>query len=109
MCDLAWATGRTEASYEHAARGKLAARLGETERSLTEAGRAVELAEPTDLVVRRADAYGALAEVLLLADRPSEAASAAETALALCEAKENVAAASHARRLLEAIRAEAKT
>jgi class 3 adenylate cyclase/tetratricopeptide (TPR) repeat protein len=101
--DMEWTIKR------HAARGKLAARRGETERSVTEARRAVELAEPTDLVVFLADAYEAFAEVLLLAGRPSEAASAAETALVLCEAKENVAAASHARRLLDAIGADADT
>jgi hypothetical protein len=91
----------------HTARARLAARRSETERSLTEARRGVELAERTDLVVFCADAYHTLADVLLRARRAEEAKQAAERSLELCTAKENVAAASQVRRLLEALHAEA--
>ena len=99
--DLEWLIKR------HTARGMLAARQGDAERSLTETRQAVELADPTDLIVYCADAYRVLAEVLLSADRPQEAEEAAERSLELSEAKENVAAASRARSLLATLRAQA--
>ena len=100
--DMEWLIKR------HTARGKLAARRGDAEGGVTEARQAVELAEPTDLIVYRADAYRVLAHLLLSAGRAREAEEAAERSLELCEAKENVAAASHVRRFIETLRAEAE-
>ena len=98
--DLEWLIKR------HAARGKLAARQGHAENGVADARRAVELADTTDLLGFRADAYRDLAEVLLAVDRPGEAASAAATALELHEAKMNIAGASNARRFLQTIQRE---
>ena len=100
--DMEWLIKR------HTARGKLAARRGDAAGGVTEARQAVELADPTDLIVYRADAYRVLAHLLLSAGRAREAEEAAETSLELCEAKENVAAASHVRRFIETLRAEAE-
>ena len=99
--DMEWLIKR------HTARGTLAARRGEIEQGLTEARHAVELADSTDLIVFRADAYRILASVLLSAGRPREAREAAERSLELHEAKENVAGASLATGLLETIAAKA--
>jgi hypothetical protein len=98
--DLEWLIKR------HAARGKLAARQGHAENGVADARRAVELADTTDLLVFRADAYRDLAEVLLAVDRPGEAESAAATALELHEAKMNIAGASNARQFLQTIHRE---
>ena len=99
--DMEWLIKR------HTARGSLAARRGEVEHGLAELRHAVELADPTDLIVFRADAYRTLGNVLLDAGRPSEAREAARMSLELYEAKENVPAAGMAERLLAAIPAEA--
>ena len=99
--DMEWLIKR------HTARGTLAARRGEVEHGLVELRHAVELADPTDLIVYRADAYRILGNVLLDAGRPSEAREAAKTSLELYEAKENVPGVSLAERLLEGIPAEA--
>ena len=100
--DMEWLIKR------HTARGRLAARRGDAEHGVTEARHAVELADLTDLLVYRADAYGVLAHLLLSAGRAREAEEAAERSLELCEAKENVAAASHVRHFVETLRAEAE-
>ncbi len=100
--DMEWLIKR------HTARAKLAARRNEAELGLTEARQAVELGDQTDFIVFRADAYRVLAHALLKAGRPHEAEEAAERSLALCEAKENVAAASRVRRFLETLEPEAE-
>jgi len=61
---------------------------------------AVALAEPTDLLLHRADAMLDLAEVLRTCKRPEESDHAARIALELYELKGNVAAAARARPLL---------
>ena len=100
--DVEWLVKR------HTARGKLAAARGEAEHGVSEAEQAVKLADPTDLIVYCADAYRVLAEVRLSAGRSHEAEEAAERSLELSEAKENVAAASQARRLLDRLRTRAE-
>ena len=77
----------------HSARGKLAARTGDSERALAEARAAVALADETELFLFRADARRDLVEVAIRCDAPEEAAQARATALALYRAKGNVAAA----------------
>ncbi len=99
--DMEWLIKR------HTARARLAARQGDAERGLAEARQAVELADRTDLIVFRAGAHQVLADLLLSARRPREAEKAAKSSLELCEAKENVAAASQVRRFLGALQAEA--
>jgi ATP/maltotriose-dependent transcriptional regulator MalT len=78
-------------------RAKLAARRGELERAETLAREAVSLAEQTDYLVFRADAFLDLAEVLRLAGRLNEAEGALCEALRLHEQKGNVVAAAKAR------------
>ena len=77
----------------HAARGKLAAIEGNPDRALREARAATTLADSTEMFTFRADAHRDLAEVATRCHRHEEARVAAATALALYEAKENVAAA----------------
>jgi Flp pilus assembly protein TadD len=77
----------------HSARGKLAALEGDTDRALREARQATALADPTEMFTFRADAYRDLAEVATRCGEHAEADAAAATALALYEAKENVAGA----------------
>jgi hypothetical protein len=81
----------------HAARGKLAAVQGDPDRALREARAATALADATEMFTFRADAYRDLAEVAARCDRQAEARAATATALALYEAKENVAAAAQLR------------
>jgi hypothetical protein len=81
----------------HAARGKLAALQGDADHALSEARRATALADATEMFTFRADAHRDLAEVATRCDRPAEARAATATALALYEAKENVAAAAQLR------------
>jgi tetratricopeptide (TPR) repeat protein len=96
--DMEWLIKR------HAARGKLAARQGHAEDGLADARRAVEVADTTDMLVFRADAYRDLAEVLLAVGGPGEAESAAATALELHEAKANIASARSVREFLRSLR-----
>ena len=77
----------------HIARGWLAARRGRLSEGLADARRAVELADATEMLVFRADAWSALAGALELAGRRGDATSAARQAIALCHAKGNVAGA----------------
>ena len=77
----------------HMARGWLAARRGRLGEGLVDARRAVELADATEMLVFRADAWSALAGALELAGRRADAAHAARQAIALCKAKGNVAGA----------------
>ena len=105
-CDMEWRVKR------HAARGKLAAIEGDPERALREARAATALADSTEMFTFRADAHRDLAEVATRCHRREEARAAAATALALYEAKENVAAAAlpaTALRRLEISSAPART
>jgi hypothetical protein len=77
----------------HAARGKLAAREGDTERALSEAHAAVELADATEMFLYRADAARDLAEVAQRVGAREEAARSRAVALELYRAKGNLAAA----------------
>jgi len=65
----------------------------------------VGLGEPTDWLNLRGDTLMDLAEVLRLAGRADEAASAVEDALRLYEQKGTVVSARKARELLEELRA----
>ena len=67
------------------------------------ARRAVALSEPTDDLSAKAETLTALAEVLLLAGRPTDAAAVVAESDALFEAKENVAGRERAHRLLGAL------
>jgi DNA-binding SARP family transcriptional activator len=90
--DMEWRIKR------HAAHGKLAAIQGDTDRALREARAATALADSTEMFTFRADAHRDLAEVAARCHRHEEARAAAATALALYEAKENVAAAAQLQR-----------
>jgi DNA-binding SARP family transcriptional activator/predicted ATPase len=68
------------------------------------AGDAVTLAEDTDHINLHGDALIALAEVLLLAERPDEAIPAVQEALSLYEQKGSLVSAGKARALLSDIR-----
>jgi len=89
--DMEWRIKR------HAARGKLAALRGDADHALHEARTAVALADATEMFTFRADAHRDLAEVASRCGRPAEARAATATALALYDAKENVAAATQLR------------
>jgi class 3 adenylate cyclase/tetratricopeptide (TPR) repeat protein len=82
---------------------RLAARRGRPEEGERLAREAVELAEPTDSVDQQGDAWSALAETLLLAGKPSEAASSFEEALRRYELRGNIPAAAKARGRLAAL------
>ena len=94
-CDLEWSVKR------HIARAHVASRAGDLAAGLEEAEAAVALAEPTPLLLVRADAQRTLAAVLRAAGRTDDAAAAARRALALDERKGNLVAAAATRRLLE--------
>ncbi|MEA2418727.1 MAG: hypothetical protein QOE60_933, partial [Thermoleophilaceae bacterium] len=74
-------------------RAKLLARDDRHEQAHALATEAVELAERTDLLTLRAEAYLDLAEVLAAGGRPDAAGAARETALALYRQKGDVASA----------------
>jgi DNA-binding SARP family transcriptional activator len=78
-------------------RARLDARAGNSGRAEAVARRAVGISETTDDLSARGDTMVALAEILMLADRPSEAAAAAEGAEALYDRKGNVAGRDRAR------------
>jgi DNA-binding SARP family transcriptional activator len=92
-------------------RGALArirAGRGEVEKGLALAREAVDLTEPTDLIVQRGDALLDLAEVLGLTARRDEADACARQALELFEQKGNLVSAARARLRLEAGNGSAK-
>jgi hypothetical protein len=72
-------------------RAKLLARAGDAEHAQALAHEAVALAEPTDLLVHKADGMLDLGEVLHLCSRPTDARAAIERGLALHARKGNVA------------------
>jgi DNA-binding SARP family transcriptional activator len=90
-CDAEWVIKR------HTARALLAAQEGEHERGLQDARAAVDVADATGLIICRANAHRTLAEMLWATGRTEAAATAAHQALALDEAKANVAAAATTR------------
>ena len=76
-----------------AARGRLAALEGDEAVALAEAEAATTIADGTEMLTFRADAYRDLAGVAVRFGRRPDAERAARTALALYAAKENVAGA----------------
>jgi tetratricopeptide (TPR) repeat protein len=83
-------------------RAKILARSGDFAHGEPLARKAVELVESTDALETHADALLDLAEVLRLADRSEEAATALNRALQLYERKGVVPSIAKTRRLLEA-------
>ena len=81
---------------------RLAARRGEFEAAEALARDAVLIMEDTDALSLRAKVQLDLAHVLRLADRDKDARAAAWAAVALYEAKENIAAAKHVHAFLSA-------
>jgi tetratricopeptide (TPR) repeat protein len=87
-----------------AVRAKAIAQRGDVETAEQLAHEAVALAADSDFLNDRADTLVDHAEVLRLAGRPTEAAAAVESAIALYERKENIPAAAAARALLDELR-----
>ncbi|MGI8480347.1 MAG: BTAD domain-containing putative transcriptional regulator, partial [Gaiellaceae bacterium] len=85
-------------------RAKVLARRGDFEAAEKLAREAVAYAEASDFLHSHADALTDLAEVLALAGRPEESASAIEPAIRLHEAKGNVLAVAHTRTFLHDLR-----
>jgi class 3 adenylate cyclase/tetratricopeptide (TPR) repeat protein len=85
--------------------GKVLARQDRADEGETLTRDAVELAETTDDLDMRGDAYMDLAEVLGLSGRSAEAAAALEEAITLHERKGNVVSAERARERLAALAA----
>ena len=85
-------------------RAKVLARRGELEAAEQLAREAVDFAEASDFLHSHADALTDLAEVLALAGRSEEAASAIELAIDLHEAKGNLLAMALTRRRLDDLR-----
>ncbi len=85
-------------------RAKVLARRGETSEAERLARQAVAIGEETDMLDAQGDAYADLAEVLLLAGQPDEAAAALEQALERYERKGNLVSAGHARARLAELR-----
>jgi thioredoxin-like negative regulator of GroEL len=81
--------------------GRLKARAGDASAAERLCRRAVAQSERTDDLSARADTHVALAEVLLHAGRPEDAADALGAADALYDEKQNVAGRERAHRLLE--------
>jgi tetratricopeptide (TPR) repeat protein len=90
-------------------RAKVLARRGDHDEAERLAREAVALADETDDLTTRGDAYVDLAEVLRLADRSQEAAAAFRQALALFERKGNVAMGDRVRERLGALQGQATT
>jgi tetratricopeptide (TPR) repeat protein len=87
-----------------AVRALALARLGRLEEAETFAMEAVGQADGRQYLGFHADALVVLAEVLRLADRPTEATSALEEAIALYERKGNVVSAASTQALLAELR-----
>ena len=85
-------------------RAKVFGRRGENAEAERLAREAVALCEETEMLDAQGDAYSDLAEVLLLIERPEEAAEALERALARYERKGNIVMAGRTRDRLEALR-----
>jgi class 3 adenylate cyclase/tetratricopeptide (TPR) repeat protein len=89
-----------EVAFARSARAKAIAALGRVEEGEGLAREAVALVDQTDFPIDRADARMDLAEVLLLASRPNEAAEVLQEALRLYEQKGNLVSAERTRELL---------
>jgi tetratricopeptide (TPR) repeat protein len=90
-------------------RAKVLARRGDYDEADRLAREAVALADETDDLTTRGDAYTELAEVLHLADRTQEAAHTFQEALELFERKGNVAMADRVRERIAALQEQAPT
>nr|MBA3244340.1 tetratricopeptide repeat protein [Actinomycetota bacterium] len=88
-------------------RAKVLARRGEDGQAEQLAREAVALGEATDDLNGQGDTYADLAEVLLLAGKPDEAAAALEQALERYERKGNVVSARRVRARLTELQAAA--
>jgi len=88
-------------------KAKVLARRGEHAEAERLAREAVATCEETDFLDAQGVAYADLAEVLLLAGKPDEAAAALEQALARYERKENLVMAGRMRDRLSALREKA--
>jgi tetratricopeptide (TPR) repeat protein len=86
-------------------RAQVDARKGDLDQAESQARRAVQLANETDALNMRGDAYMDLAEVLGLSSRSSEAADALAEAARLFERKGNVVSLRRARSELESLSA----
>jgi tetratricopeptide (TPR) repeat protein len=82
-------------------RAKVLAHRGDFEAAERLARDAVQYAEASDFLHSHAMALTDLAEVLSLAGRPEESASAIEAAIRLHEAKGNIVGVAHTRKLLD--------
>ena len=78
-------------------KAKVLARRGEHAEAERLAREAVAIGDETDMLDAQGDAYADLAEVLLLAGKPDEAAGALEQALERYERKGNLVSAERAR------------
>ena len=96
-CDAEWVIKR------HTARALLAAQSGDHEGGLPDARAAVAAADATGLIICRANAHRTLAELLWATGRTRDAATAAQTAVSLDEAKANVVAAAATRERFSAL------
>ena len=88
-------------------RAKVLARRGEHAEAELLAREAVAIGEETDMLDAQGDVYADLAEVLLLAAKPDEAAAALEQALARYERKGNLVSTQRAQTRLAELRAAA--
>ena len=88
-------------------RAKVLARRGEHAEAERHAREAVTIGEDTDMLDPQGDTHADLAEVLLLAGKPDEAAAAFEQALERYERKGNVVMAARTRDRLDALRGDA--
>jgi tetratricopeptide (TPR) repeat protein len=91
-------------SMWRAIRAQTLARRGQRAEAEQLAREAVALAAPTDFVLLQADVLSALAEVLDMLGRPTEAAEVLRDALDLLERKGNVVSAGKARTRLAELR-----
>jgi class 3 adenylate cyclase/tetratricopeptide (TPR) repeat protein len=89
------------------ARGKVLARRGDLVEGERLAREAVALAEETESPIELGDTYADLAEVLLFANRPQEAAETFQQALACFEQKGHVVMADRVRARIAALRERA--
>jgi tetratricopeptide (TPR) repeat protein len=87
-------------------RAKVLGRRGEHAEAERLAREAVAIGEETEVLNAQGDTYADLAEVLLLAGRPEEAAEAFEQALARYERKGNIVMAARTSDRLEALKEE---
>jgi tetratricopeptide (TPR) repeat protein len=85
------------------ARTLLASARGEHEEALAHAREGLGLADRTDYLEQRSEAYAVLGEVLIAADRRAEAAEPLRRAAELAEAKGSTVLAGRARALLDSL------